>query len=293
MQYKKIQCKGALHKVQGKFPYKLDLNIYRGCEHGCIYCFACYTHKYMNSDSYFDEIFIKENIAEVLDAELTRSKKQMVVNIGGVCDSYQQIEEQTKIMRDILKVMIKHRTPIIISTKSTLILRDLDLIAELSKLTSVIIASTITIKNPKDAAIIEPCAASSEDRFKMLQEFRNKTNAIVGVHCMPIIPYINDTQENMEYLYTRASEINAHYLLPGSLYLRGQTRAVFFKSISENYPHLYDKLQTFYRYNYDRRDYKKHLYGDIINPLRLKYNVSANYMKFVQKDQENIQLSLF
>lgn len=293
MQYKKIQCKSALHKIQGKFPYKLDLNLYRGCEHGCIYCYACYSHKYMNSDSYFNEIFIKENIAEVLDAELTRSKKQMVVNIGGVCDSYQQIEAQTKIMRDILKVMIKHRTPIIISTKSTLILRDLDLIAELSKLTSVIIASTITIKNPIDVSNIEPCAATSEERFEMLKEIKNKTNAIVGVHCMPIIPYINDTQENMEYLYKRASEVKADYLLAGCLYLRGQTRQVFFQSISENYPHLYNKLQKFYQYNYDRSTYKKHLYGNIINPLRLKYNISANYMKFVKKEQDYVQLSLF
>lgn len=293
MQYKKIQCKSALHKIQGKFPYKLDLNLYRGCEHGCIYCYACYSHKYMNSDSYFNEIFIKENIAEVLDAELTRSKKQMVVNIGGVCDSYQQIEAQTKIMRDILKVMIKHRTPIIISTKSTLILRDLDLIAELSKLTSVIIASTITIKNPIDVSNIEPCAATSEERFEMLKEIKNKTNAIVGVHCMPIIPYINDTQENMEYLYKRASEVKADYLLAGCLYLRGQTRQVFFQSISENYPHLYNKLQKFYQYNYDRSTYKKHLYGNIINPLRLKYNISPNYMKFVKKEQDYVQLSLF
>jgi len=114
--YKEMTCSVACHKLKRKIPFTWDLNIYRGCEHGCKYCYATYSHRYLDSEQYFDDIYIKTNIAEQLEKQLSRpSWKREVVNIGGVTDSYQLIEAQCKLMPDILRLMIKYRTPCILS----------------------------------------------------------------------------------------------------------------------------------------------------------------------------------
>ncbi|MCK4332051.1 MAG: hypothetical protein KAV40_00550 [Thermoplasmatales archaeon] len=141
---KEIKARSALNRLKRKVPYAWDLNIYRGCAHNCHYCYAMYSHEYLNMGDFFGDVFAKVNIALLLDRELSSpSWKGEVINIGGVTDSYQSAEEELGIMRQVLKVMLKHRNPIIISTKSDLILRDLDLLGELSKYTYVNIAATI------------------------------------------------------------------------------------------------------------------------------------------------------
>lgn len=295
MQYKKIKAKSALHVLKRKLPYGLDLNIYRGCEHACQYCFAMYSHKYMQSDGYFDEIYIKEGLAPILDRELSKRKNKEIINIGGVCDSYQQIEAKMKLMPDILKVIIKHQYPIIISTKSDLILRDIELINELSQLTTVNIAATITTIDENIRKIIEPGTVSTERRFQMLERIRKETKATVGVHIMPIIPYITDNDENLEGIYRRANEIDATYVLPGTLYLRGKTRDVFFDMIDHNFKHLKPQLATLYSYGFDRKPYKADLYTRM-SVFQKKYNLNSNYKKHVidkVKPKTSEQLTLF
>ena len=142
-----IKAKKALNKLNSKFlPYKWDLNVYRGCSHRCQYCYALYSHQYLESGkNFFDTIYVKTNIAEALEKELSSKRwKREVVNLGGVTDSYQPIEEKYKLMREVLKLMIKYKTPIVISTKSDLILRDMDLLTELAKVANVNVAVTIT-----------------------------------------------------------------------------------------------------------------------------------------------------
>ena len=125
--YKEITCASACNKLKRKIPYGWDLNIYRGCEHECRYCYAMYSNEYLGSGDYFEEIYVKTNIAEQLEKELSSPNwKREVVNIGGVTDSYQPAESIYKQMPDILKLMIRYKTPCIISTKSDLILRDYD-----------------------------------------------------------------------------------------------------------------------------------------------------------------------
>ena len=143
--YREINCKSAINKIENKFGFCNDLNIYRGCLHKCYYCYAVYSHKYINSRDFFSEIFVKKNIAEVLEKELSsKSWKRETINLGSVTDSYQKAEEDYKIMPDILKLLIKYKTRMCISTKSDLILRDFELIDKLSNIDPVRIASTIT-----------------------------------------------------------------------------------------------------------------------------------------------------
>jgi DNA repair photolyase len=177
-----------------------------------------------------------------------------------------------------LKILIKHKTPAIISTKSDLILRDYDLIAQLAEITYVNVASTITTIDENVREKIEPYASTSAQRFSMLSEFR-KTNASVGLHTMPIIPFITDSKENIEGLCSEAQMANVHYMLPGVLYLRGATRKVFFDFVEKSFPDNYEQLKQLYKTGGADKTYKEHLYGEIVNPMREKYNISSSYSK--------------
>ena len=274
----KIRCSSALNKLKRKIPYGWDLNIYRGCRHGCKYCYAIYSHEYLGEED-FSKVFAKINIAEHLEKELSKpSWKREVVNIGGVTDSYQPAEKDLNIMPDILRILIKYKTPAIISTKSDLILRDYDLIGELAELTYVNVASSIITVNEELRKKLEPGSSTTESRFSVLKEFR-KTNASTGLHVMPIIPYFTDDPENIRALVIGAKEANVHYMLPGVMYLRGKTRKVFFDFIRQTFPDKYDMLVDLYKKGGADKDYKAKLYNEIVNPLREKYGVSSSYMK--------------
>jgi DNA repair photolyase len=297
MHFHDITCKTAVSKLKRKNPYGWNLNIYRGCQHGCKYCFAIYSHQYIGSDNFFDDIYVKTNIVEELEKQLRVSSwKQEIINIGGVTDSYQPAEDTYKIMPEILKLLIKYKTPAIISTKSDLILRDYDLIDELSHITYINVAATITTIDERLRLLIEPHSSSSKKRFDMLKQFR-KTNASVGLHLMPIIPYLTDNYDNIDSLLSCARESDVHYVLPGTLYLRGQTRKMFFDFILNSFPDLYDKLSVLYKTGGADKLYKNTLYA-MVNSLREKYALSNSYTKPMrerlnQSKQQAEQLTLF
>jgi DNA repair photolyase len=295
MNYKEMQCVTALNKLKRKIPYSWDLNIYRGCEHGCRYCYAMYSHAYLDNEEFFRDVYAKTNIVEALEKQLSsKSWKREVVNLGGVTDSYQQAESIYRFMPDILKLLIKYETPCIISTKSDLVLRDYDLIDELSRITYVNIAATITAMDETIRQKIEPGGVDSQKRFAMLNAF-SKTNASTGLHFMPIIPYLTDTYDNVNCLYSNAHDSKVSYVLPGTLYLRGKTRVFFFDFIRENYPNLYEPLKNLYQTGGASKEYKNELYK-MVNEIREKYKLSSSYsapMKEKIKKEEYTQLSLF
>ena len=158
----------------------------------------------------------------------------------------QKAEATYKLMPDILRLFVKYKTPVIISSKSDLILRDYDLIDELSQITYVNIAATITTVDEGIRKKLEPGAVSSIRRFEMLREFR-KTNASIGVHMMPIVPYLTDIYESVDGLFAYAKDVKAHYVLPGVLYLRGPTRKSFFNFIAKQYPFYYNIFKELYK----------------------------------------------
>ena len=182
--YKEITAQSALNKLKRKIPYGWDLNIYRGCGHGCRYCYAMYSHDYLDGEKDFHrDIFVKTNIVEQLEKELkSESWNREVINIGGVTDSYQPAESRYRLMPEILKLLIKYKTPAIISTKSDLVLRDYELIDELSQITYINIAATITTVDETIARKIEPGSASPSDRFKVLKESRVCITNIYGLN---------------------------------------------------------------------------------------------------------------
>ena len=280
--FKEIAVKSALNKLKRRVPYGWDLNIYRGCQHGCQYCYAMYSHQYLDSWAFFSEIYAKTNIVDVLEKELSSPNwKREVINIGGVTDSYQPAEAKYQLMPQILKLLIKYRTPAIISTKSKLILRDFDLIDQLSRITYINVAETITTMDEEIRRKIEPFSSTSMERFEVLKEFR-KTNASTGIHLMPIIPYITDSEENFDRLFRQASQCNVDYVLPGTLYLRGTTRNHFFTFVEKEFPEESEEIKSLYKTGGAGKEYKTELYK-MVNRLRDQYNLSSSYMKVMRE----------
>lgn len=272
--YREIICKSAINKLKNHFPCPYDLNIYRGCIHKCQYCYAVYSHSYINSRDFFNEIFVKKNIVEVLEKELSsKNWNREIINLGSVTDSYQEAEENYKFMPEILKLLIKYKTPMNIFTKSDLMLRDYDLICELSKIAYVNISSSITTANEKLASLIEPSAHAPKRRFNMLKEF-TKTNASVGVNIIPIMPYITDNSENIEEIFQNIKLHNIHYEIHGMLNLKGSCRRIYLNFIRKSFPNLYEKYLNLYgNWWQPKKEYSVKIYK-MIRELEKKHEIS-------------------
>lgn len=228
---------------------------------GVLYCYAIYSHSYLDDKQFFNHVYYKENFCEILEKEISSPKWQkQIINFGSVSDSYQLAEKELGIMREVLKIMIKYKNPVNISTKSKLILRDLDLIGELSKVAHVNITCTITCADEIVQKIIEPHASSSIERMKTLQLIKQKTNADVGILMMPIIPYITDSYENMKAIYELADKIHLDYVVPGIMYLRGKTKPYFLDHIKKYDYEVYLKTKSLYAKGSCNTEYKKLAY---------------------------------
>lgn len=279
--FQDYKCKEALYQLKRKgLPYSFDLNIYRGCSHNCQYCYARKSHKYLNSKKYESEIFVKTNIAEVLEKELKRGRTGgRFINIGGVCDSYQPAERKFKLMPDILKILIKYKQPVIISTKSDLILRDIELIDQLARNAWVNIAVTITSDNDKKSSKVEPGASLPGARWNILQEF-SKTKASTGFHFFPILPFLSDDKTSMEKMVKRASEVKVDYMLSGVLYLSGGIKDRYLSFIKRKFPEYYSAYVELYPQGRANLDYKSKIHS-FLGKMREKYGVNAQYSKII------------
>lgn len=295
--YREMPCKAACNQVHSRFlPYRWDLNCYRGCTHGCRYCFAMYSHAYLGSDAFFDEVFVKTNLPDRLERFLRRPAwRREVINLGGVTDNYQHAEAKYRLMPEILKLLIRYKTPCMISSKSDLILRDFELIDQLSRLTYVNVAQTVTTMDESVRSRLEPGGAPSARRMEVLRAFAG-TNASVGVHLMPIIPGLTDGAENLEAVCAAARDAGVHYVLPNPLNLRGRTKTAFFRFLRAEYPALLPKLSALYAQGGLDRAYRASL-ARRVSALLQAYGLSANYMRPAREkmppQEEFFQLSLF
>ncbi len=292
MVIEEIKIKKALNKLHSNFlPYKYDLNIYRGCSHRCQYCYALYSHKYLETANFFEKIYIKTNIVEALEKELSSKRwRQEWINLGGVTDSYQAIERQYELMPKILELMIKYKTPITISTKSDLILRDMDLLEKLARVTTVNVAVTITTWEEKIQQKLEPGVINSQKRMEILKQLKGK-GINLGLHLMPIVPYLNSNEENLENILREAGKIKVDYVIAGMLNLRSETRKNFLRFIQENYPQLADKYFREYKRAYWEKEKRREVYF-LVHKLMKKYGLNSNYERFRPKEIIREQLRL-
>lgn len=293
MKYEYINLKSAYTKIHNtRLPYDNDLNIYRGCEHDCIYCFARYTSLFLNNKEFSKKIFIKKNINSILIKQLSNSKKPLLLNIGGISDCYQPIEQQLKIMPKIIRTLEQFKIPCCITTKSSLILRDYFLLENYSKQTIVNVAISLISTNQKLLDILEPYASSFEERQAILNKFQY-SNVYFGIHIMPIIPYITDSYENLESIFILAKKYQVKYIEYNYLNLKGETKIRFFKFLNNYKPELLATYQKMYFNGYPNNNYISKIDKRILN-LRKKYNIPSSNIKKLLSDQKGYeQLTLF
>ncbi len=295
-----IEAKTVLHYHKRKTATHWDINIYRGCGHGCRYCFARYTHDYVSlatpsDNSFFQEIFVKTNAPQVLERQLRSARwKGDPITIGGVSDSYQPIEGKYRIMPEILRIMIKHRNPIVISTKSTRIFRDLPLFERLAQVCPVHVGVSVSTMDPSVQQVLEPNASPTMERLELLRAFR-KIGCATSVLMMPILPWITDSYENLEGLIRMAHQVGAQDLISGSLRLRGHTRKVFFRFLDREYSGLKEKYQELYAGEKPSKPYRSKINCQI-HTLINQYPLNLLPKRVKQTPQPSIkpeQLRLF
>jgi len=287
---KEIIVKSALHYHKRRMPTNWDLNIYRGCQHNCTYCFAQYSHRYLDSVNFFNEIFVKKNIVEQFEKELKIDRcGQDLINIGGVTDSYQLIEKEYKIMPKILKLALKYRNPILITTKSNLILRDIKLITELAKVTDVFISTSVSTMNEDIRKKIEPNTTPTKERMQMLSLFK-EVGCKTTVLLMPVLPYITDDYQNLSLIFSHVKEAKVDYLNIAPLNLRGNTKNIFLMFLKKEYPFLIERYKSLYKKSFVSKDYNISLRKKC-SFLRKKYNLFNSYIPKSYK--KNLQLELF
>lgn len=290
MNYIELESKSALHPNKHKMPCAWDLNIYRGCEHGCRYCYALYSHLYLNDDCFFDRVYYKSNVAKLLEKQLSsKSWKHEAVNIGGVTDSYQPIEEKLKIMPEVLKTLIKYRTPAVLATKSDLVLRDIDYLKELSEVADIKVSLTITTMDESLQKHLEPNAASPSRRIEALRILRTE-GIPAGITLMPVIPYLTDSYENLDLIYSEASKASAEHIRPNVLYLIGKTKINFLNFLRTYDYQIYEKIKNLYCTDYPSPQYLKE-FNLKINSLKNKHNIPS--WARLKKFEPSLQSTLF
>ncbi|EFF76499.1 radical SAM domain protein [Achromobacter piechaudii ATCC 43553] len=218
-------------------PFDVAVNPYRGCEHGCVYCYARPTHSYLGMSPGLDfetRLVAKANAVDALRAELGRpGYKPSPINIGSATDAYQPIERDWRLTRGILELMLETRHPVTIVTKNALVARDLDLLAALAEQNLVVVYISITTLDAGMARTLEPRAAAP---WRRLEAVRSLTDAgvPVGVLVAPVIPFIND--ESMEHILQESKAAGAHYASYTVLRLPWEVKTLFEDWLNAHYP---------------------------------------------------------
>jgi DNA repair photolyase len=250
VKFKEVKAKTILNKYKYRdnwFWCRYGINPYRGCQFACNYCDAI-TEKYLvheNVEDFSRVIYVKTNAAELLQKELKKAERD-VVALSGVTDPYQPAERKYKITRRMLEVLRDNDFPVHIVTKSDLVLRDADILSQISKKSWCAVSFTIITFNKNLLSLLEPFSPPPERRLETVKKLR-EAGIMAGVDFTPIIPYLLDDDKNIREVIKKASENNAEYVLPGSgMTLRSNQKIRWFELLKENWPELVKKYEKLY-----------------------------------------------
>jgi DNA repair photolyase len=247
-EYREIPCKSALNRVSG-MSFRWSLNPYRGCLHGCHYCYARATHPYLglNADDDFEtKIVVKTNMVEVLRQELSKpSWTRERVAIGTATDAYQPCEGRYRLTRRCLETLSDHDTPVSIVTKATLILRDLDLLAELAQGPGATVYFTITTLETELWRVIEPGTPPPLKRLQVMNRL-SEAGVPCGVFLAPILPGITDAPESIDAVAAAARAHGAASFGSAVLRLAPQVKEHYLAFVSETFPDLLPRYERAY-----------------------------------------------
>ncbi len=269
--FHQTSAKTVMNKVDTPaMPFQWSLNPYRGCTHGCSFCYARNTHTFMGmsaDDSFRTQIFVKRNAAEALERQLERMAKRHQYNltalareigllaIGTATDPYQPVEGKSKITRKCLEVLAQFRVPVTITTRSPLILRDLDLFEKLD-LRSVNIS--IHTLDKRIWRSLEPATPSPLKRLETIRTLvQNHVNT--GALLAPVIPYLTDSDAALEQVIIAVKEHRGQFVSPSVLRLSPDVKTWFFGVIREQYPAVYSRIRPLYKGTYAPETYTRPL----------------------------------
>jgi DNA repair photolyase len=251
IRFHEVHTKSAINRVPtgSRVPFQWTVNPYRGCSHGCLYCFARPTHEYLDLNAGRDferEIVVKVNVPEVLRAELARpSWKREHVALGTNTDPYQWVEARYKLMRGIWEAMRDFANPCSILTKSPLLLRDADLLREIAERTQVSACLSVPTLDEKAWRATEPHTPNPRARLEAVAEL-NRLGIPTGVLIAPLMPGINDSPEQVERIVALATEAGAVHIGGQTLFLPGAVRELFFDWLREHRPELVERYKRLY-----------------------------------------------
>lgn len=240
-----------MHKVnvKGILSAKNGMNIYRGCLHGCIYCDSrslCYqmNHK-------FEDIEVKANAVGLLENTLRRKRNKCMIGTGAMSDPYMPIEEKLGNMRKCLEVIERYGFGVTMITKSTKVLRDLDLLKKINEKSKCVVQMTLTTYDEDLCRIVEPNVETTYERFRALEILHDNGIPTVVWLC-PILPFINDTEENIRGIldYCVRAKVKGIINFDMGVTLRDGNREYFYKKLDEHFPRLKEKYIRMYGNSY-------------------------------------------
>lgn len=273
-----LQVKSILNKHKKRDEWFLDdysVNPYEGCFFNCVYC-------YIRGSKYGENISkalsVKVNASELLEKQLKRREKKGeygIILISSSTDAYLPIEEKLKLTRRLLEIISKYRFPVHMITKSKLILRDLDLLKEIdrnailpddleSKLKrGAIISFSLSTLNENLTEIFEPGAPSSKERLETMRKCKEK-GFLVGVDYIPVLPFLSDSEEQLDEMIKTAKDYGADFVLTGALTLFGNgpadSKTLYYKVLEKHFPELIPKYKSLFRiFPMPSKEYQKEL----------------------------------
>ena len=286
-----VEAKGILSSNNG-------MNIYRGCTHGCIYCDSrskCYgfTHE-------FEDVEVKMNAPELLERALKSKRKKCMIGTGAMCDPYLHAEEELRLTRRCLELISQYEYGIAIQTKSTRILRDLDLLREINGKAKAVVQMTMTTYNEELCKIIEPAVSTTRERFDALLQFK-KAGLPTIVWLTPILPFINDTEENIRGILEYCIEAKVYGVIcfGMGLTLREGNREYFYSQLDRLFPHMKEKYIRTYGMQYQLSSPKHNelmkLFHQLCEDSGIMHDNTKifEYLHTFEEKNNSIQLNLF
>jgi DNA repair photolyase len=277
IEYFTLQVKSLLNRCTGtRMPFTWTINPYRGCEFACKYCYARYTHEFMemrDGIEFEQKIYAKQHAADLLRQELRKVKPGEDIALGTATDPYQPIEKKLEITRAILQEIARHSgLEVGIVTKSAMVARDIDVLREVAEQNRVSVSFTVTTVDTELARILEPRAPRPDLRLECLRKL-HEAGIRAGVICAPVLPGITDAPKQLEAVVKAAATAKASHIYANPLFLKPCSAAVFLPFVKEHFPELvqeYDK--RFKDKAFLPAAYRKRI-SELFGKLRAKYGI--------------------
>ena len=282
---KEIQAKTLLARVRGPddwFGLHYNMNLYRGCQHQCIYCDSlseCYQIEN------FADILVKVNAIDLLRRELTHKRIKGTIGTGSMNDPYMPLEAERRLTRQALEVIAEFRFPVHVITKSDLVLRDMDLLKEISRVYAAV-TFTITAADDELSKKLEPGAPVSSRRFTAMKTL-SENGILTGVTLMPVLPFIEDNEENITRIVERAHANGASYILPAfGMTLRDRQRAYYYDKLEQSFPGLSQRYVRAFAGRYFAAAQNARELENRFNTLCQKYKIDTRIPVYIPETSQ-------